>query len=195
MHVQVTRSRRSVNFATAVAAVLFSISAPVFADAKPVVKGTSKIEAQTQPAQDDAVTEQQLKVYESGRWAGQPIPGPLDVTKLSAEERKIHDRAHARWQALIDFDLAKVYSFATPAYRKTHDQKHLNAQYHNKILRKGVDVISLTYSNEQKTEAKLRVKLKFQNVMTSMGQAMDSISWETDTWVKVDGQWWYVEAK
>ncbi|MDP9141146.1 MAG: hypothetical protein M3O62_10180 [Pseudomonadota bacterium] len=163
------------------------------ADSKPVVKGTSKIEAQAQP-QDDAQTLEELKIYESGRWAGQPLPKPLDETKLGAEERKIFQRATARWKALADYDLAKVYSFATPAYRKTHPQKHLNSQYHNKVDRKGVDIVELKFSNEQKTEAKLRIKLKFQMFQSNM-QSIEGISWETDTWVKVDGQWWYVEPK
>jgi uncharacterized protein YchJ len=177
------------------AAACLILSGAAAADAKPALQGQSKIEVQAQPAGDDAATLEQLKIYESGRWAGQPIPGPLDMTKLSAEERKIADRAIVRWQALTDFDLAKVYSFATPAYRKTHDQKHLNAQYHNKIFRKGVDIVSLKFSNEEKTEAKLRIKLKFQMAQSSSPQLTEGVSWETDTWVKVDGQWWYVEPK
>lgn len=194
MYVQA--SRRSFAYLAALfAAVSLVLSGTVFAESKPAVKGTSKIEAQVEPIEEDAKTREELKIYESGRWAGQPIPEALDASKLSADERKLYERATARWAALSEFDLAKVYSFATPAYRKTHDQKHLNAQYHNKIFRKGVDIVSLKFSKDDKTEAKLRIKLKFQMAQSSSPQLIDGIAWETDTWVKVDGQWWYVEPK
>jgi uncharacterized protein YchJ len=167
------------------------------AAAKVATKVEAKADAKTTDESKalEATIAEQIQINHDRVFAGHKPLEILDPKKLSAEERKLHSRVQARWDALVEFDLKTVYSFATPSYRKIHNQAHLNSQYHNKLLRKNAEIYSIEFEDDKKTQARVKVQLHFETFLGNMDQPLKGSSWETDTWVKVDGQWWYVEPR
>lgn len=175
----------------------FAAGTAIAADVKDAAEADAKISAEADAETEalEAKIAEQMQINHNRVFAGYEPLELLDPKKLTAEERKLHSRVQARWDALVAFDLKKVYSFATPSYRKIHNQAHLNAQYHNKLLRKRAEIYSIQFEDEKKTQAKVKVQLHFETFLGNMEQPLQGSSWETDTWVKVDGQWWYVEPR
>lgn len=177
----------------------FAAEAAIAADAKKEAKAETaaavEFDADADAEALEATIAEQMKINHDRVFAGYEQPQILDPKKLTAEERKLHSRVQARWDALVAFDLKKVYSFATPSYRKIHSQAHLNAQYHNKVLRKNAEIYSIQFEDEKKTQAKVKLQLHFETFLGNSDQPLKGSSWETDTWVKADGQWWYVEPR
>ncbi|HEY1078287.1 MAG TPA: hypothetical protein VGE51_16445, partial [Fontimonas sp.] len=97
--------------------------------------------------------------------------------------------------ALIEFDLPKVYSFASPAYRKTHDQRHLNGQYAMQISRNRAEAREVKIAADDPNTAKVTTLLFVTSRALAGATGMELSSWQHETWVKVDGQWYFVEPK
>lgn len=176
------------------AAVLDAPAAQPAADAKIQAGAAVQDERAADPEVQDPAVEAGLREMEE-RFAPFPEPKAVDPSKLSGDQKKLASRVQERWKALIAFDLKKVYSFATPAYRKAHDQAYFNAQYHNRITRKGIEILDVKFDDEKKTQARVDVKLEFEAYPSGLPEPLQSVSWEKETWVKVDGQWWFVEPR
>lgn len=107
------------------------------------------------------------------------------------DKAAIKRRAEARWDALINLDMAKVYSFATPAYRKTFDLKHLSNQYGAQVKRTGIDIQKIEIREGDPDTADVGLYLGF--VTEVSGSEYHGKVYEKETWVRRNGCWWYLE--
>ncbi len=89
----------------------------------------------------------------------------------------------------------ELYKYATPAYRKARDKTHLSLQYAGQIERLAAKVFSVKYLNAEKTSAELKLEFGYRSRTAVPGQIFESIAWTDQTWIKEDGEWWYVEPK
>lgn len=113
----------------------------------------------------------------------------------AVEEPRVRARVQARWDALIQMDMERVYSFATPSYRKANNLRHLNNQYAGQVKRDSIEIHSVRFEETTPPTAKVDRTLFFTIEGFQAGTQMQLDSFETETWVKVDDEWWYVEPR
>ena len=104
------------------------------------------------------------------------------------------ERAQARWDALVSGDLETAYTYLSPGYRSSHSlidygvtQRVRKVQYASATYRKHTCEASrclVTFS----------VGFKVYNPVPGAG-VYESSSAIEDTWIKTDGQWWYLPKK
>ncbi len=113
---------------------------------------------------------------------------------MGPAQEQVRERVQARWDAIIAMDYDKVYTFATPTYRATYGLDHYRNQYAVQIIKESIELISITIPEDDPDTAFVRLNLTF--VATSVpsgryeGQALVH-----ETWVRRDGQWWFVEPR
>ncbi|MEC9362823.1 MAG: hypothetical protein VYC42_06335 [Pseudomonadota bacterium] len=132
---------------------------------------------------------------ESEEVSAPPAKKVEGLGNLEKEEQALRARVEARWDALIKVDMAKVYEFATPTYRKANSLNHLNNQYAAQVQRDSIRIDSVRFEEGTPPSAKVALTLYF---TTSGFGGSDPLKLDapvTDTWVKVDGEWWYVEPR
>jgi len=109
-------------------------------------------------------------------------------------ESSIEDRANARWAALLSGDLAGAYEFLSPGYRSSVS----SLQYQRSILLKKVAWKSADYIESACEETTCKVKM---NVGFSVYGAVPGVKSYNGTqkveesWILVDGQWYFVPKK
>lgn len=111
-----------------------------------------------------------------------------------AMESALRERVESRWDAVLAVDFDKVYTFATPAYRKTYDLRHFHNQYAVQVQRTGAEVREIDFMDDTFTTAKVIVMLSFQTTGFGSG-VIDGVSRIEETWVRENGKWWFVEPR
>lgn len=111
-----------------------------------------------------------------------------------AEEANLIDRAEQRWEALIAFDIPRVHSFATPAYREIFDAEHMYAGYANNIRRTRAEIQSVVFEQTQPPLARISTNLYFEYALEGQ-PAFESFNPVNEVWIKRDGEWWYIEPR
>lgn len=118
----------------------------------------------------------------------------VSSTTQSAEEA-LRSRVQARWDAVLALDFDRVYGFATPAYRQAHDLAHFRNQYASQIERTRIEIYETLFDAENENAAKVVVLLYFKAEGGAPGTYFEGMSRVVETWVRQDGQWWYVEPR
>lgn len=108
-------------------------------------------------------------------------------------ESLIEERATARWEAFFSGDLAGAYEYLTPAYRTSVS----SLQYQRSVLLKRVAWTSAKYKGSVCEETSCKVK--FDVGFTVSGALPGVKSYKgaqiiEETWVLIDGQWYFVPA-
>jgi hypothetical protein len=109
-------------------------------------------------------------------------------------EQSVSERAMARWDALITGDHSAAYGYLSPAYRSSVS----SVQYQRQILLQKVrwTGAELIDSNCLESTCKVRISLDFSLIGALPGVRRYNGSQEIEeSWVKTDGQWWYVPEK
>lgn len=109
-------------------------------------------------------------------------------------QAQVRERVEARWEAVISMNFDKVYTFATPAYRDTYDLNHYRNQYAGQIIRESIEMISVTIPEDDPDTAFVRLNLNFAATSVPSGRHEGQALVE-ETWVRRDGQWWFVEPR
>jgi len=106
-------------------------------------------------------------------------------------EIKIEDRVNARWKALLSDDLAGAYEFLSPGFRSGVT----SVQYQRSLLLKKVRWISADYLSNECGEDTCNVKVslgyKLYGVLPGV-KSFEGTQTTEESWVKADGQWYYV---
>jgi len=107
------------------------------------------------------------------------------------KKNQIEDRAMGRWDALLTGDFAGAYEYLTPGTRSSISLM----QYQRSILRKQVKWTSAKYNKSEceETTCKVTISLGF----TVYGALPGVRSFEgtqdiSESWVLLDGNWYYV---
>lgn len=110
--------------------------------------------------------------------------GPTEGDKASAEVMR---KANLRWQALIDGETKTAYELNAPSYRAAVTQQSFRRRFGN-----GPWIKAEALKAEcQLEKCNVRISMTYQAPMIQIdgGKMTTSIQ---ETWIKEDGQWWYM---
>ena len=104
-------------------------------------------------------------------------------------------RAAQRWAALIERDAATAYAYFTPAYRTVNGLAAFETQVtHARTNWTSAEVTS--HDCPEVDRCVVRVKIGFELVNLLPGVARHTSSQTVDeTWLMLDGQWYFLPAK
>jgi len=100
-------------------------------------------------------------------------------------------RAQDRWDALLAGDFENAYQFYSPGFRSSHSRSDFEVSMR---LRK-VQYRGAQYASEECEAERCKLSFNVQYQVASPVPGLDT--WESkttldETWVKTQGQWWYV---
>ncbi len=101
-------------------------------------------------------------------------------------EEIVHERAQARWEALIAGEWEKAYSFSAPSYRALVDFKRYRGRIGGAVSWTGVEVVKVACEAEACT-ATIRIDYK----MAPISRDGVSSTHVDETWILEDGAWWW----
>lgn len=93
-----------------------------------------------------------------------------------------------RWKALADRDFAKAYEYETPGYRKTHTVEQYSNRYGRQSVWRDAEVFKLNIKGDI-AEVTMFVKHTF---IGADGMPQEGATYLDETWLRKNGQWWYV---
>lgn len=126
---------------------------------------------------------------------GRDGPSAYFVSPSLSDEEALRARSTSRWEGLISGDMQRAYLHATPAYRATYDLVHYENQYARQITRESVDVHAVTIDPEDPAKAEVVILLHYSTSGFQPGTRLQLTSRNVESWVKEDGQWWFIEPR
>lgn len=111
--------------------------------------------------------------------------------QLKTDEQIVMERAEKRMSALQARDFKKAYSYMTPGYKATKNLQRFQGEFAGGANITWFEVLSPECEPER---CVVTVTRKYKMQMTARGQAGTLREFENNTrqtWIKVDGRWWY----
>jgi len=109
-------------------------------------------------------------------------------------ETLIEERAMARWNALLTGDIAVAYEYLSPGYRSSVSL----IQYQRSILQRQVALTGANYTRSECSEKTCKVMIaldyRVSGALPGVKHYEGSKGIE-ESWVKMDGLWYYVPKK
>lgn len=97
-------------------------------------------------------------------------------------------RAEGRWAALIAGDFDQAYGFETPGYRELYTAQQYRNRYGKGLRWQQARVVEMELKSPKVASVTLEIEYSFhvsgQGMMSHKGPV-------TETWVRIEGQWWY----
>jgi len=121
-----------------------------------------------------------------------PVQPQTDSTTGAdqAQRALLEQRVIARWDALIKKDFAAAYAFTSPAYRKLYTLNSFKSKFGNKAGWKRVEVVNVDFKGDN--AAIVSIILHFVYYTAQMDKPLDMKTHIQESWVREDGQWWYL---
>lgn len=116
------------------------------------------------------------------------------ASKPASQDEMVIERAQARWDAITSGDLETAYTYYAPGYRSSVSLIDFGVEQR---LRKVVWTVADYGSHnceENRCLVTFEVQFKVANPVPGMSVFQSSHPVE-DTWIKTDGQWWYLPKK
>jgi len=113
------------------------------------------------------------------------------VTNTTVIEKTAGERATARWNALINRNWEKAYSYQSPNYRKTYTLEAFTNNFGRAVEWKKVKLLSEKAVSDSVVDVEIEIISLFKDVGVEMmlpGQFFER-------WQKIDGTWWYFKKK
>lgn len=105
-------------------------------------------------------------------------------------EQQVRERATQRWQALINGEFSRAYTYNTPGFRAVVTLDGYRNRFGGAVTWLAAEVIRVNCPEAKKCEAFLRIDFK----PTLSRQKAANLSTHVDeTWLFEDGQWWYFQ--
>lgn len=105
----------------------------------------------------------------------------------------LEERVTAKWEALIRRDFAAAYAFTSPAYRATFPLDAFQRRFAGKVAWRRIEVVAVDFTDDD--AAVVGIDLHFVYYHPQRDQATDMVTFIQESWVRVDGQWWYLIQK
>jgi hypothetical protein len=108
------------------------------------------------------------------------------------EPESLEARAQARWNAMVETDFARAWSFYTPGFREQIDQE----TYVRDMKQRPVEWLEasvLESSCESENKCRVQVSVRYQAQAPGVRSNMEVRREVEDEWIRLDGQWWYVK--
>lgn len=101
---------------------------------------------------------------------------------------ELRARVEARWAALVAGDFDRAYEFETPAYRKIYTAQQFRARFGRDLRWKQARVVEIELRRPE--VATVAVEIEYSIFASGRGM-MEDKTVDTETWLRVDGQWWH----
>ena len=115
------------------------------------------------------------------------------ATKMSTEN-VLEERATARWETLLSGDLAGAYEYLSPGFRSSVP----SLQYQRRLLLNKVKWTGAHYIESDCTETTCKVKISLDYTVYGAipgVKSFDGTQEIEESWVKVNGTWYFVPDK
>jgi len=119
------------------------------------------------------------------------LPACATITRT---ENTIENRAAARWDALVSDDLAGAYEYLSPGYRSSVT----SLQYQRQVLLNKVKWTAARYIASDCTETTCKVTISLDYTVYGALPGVTSFNSTQEieeSWVKADGNWYFVPDK
>lgn len=102
----------------------------------------------------------------------------------------LKQRVMAKWDALIQKDFASAYAFTSPGYRQSFPLQSFKGRFGNQLSWQRVEVAKVDFKGED--AATIGIYVHFRYYPPQAEKALDMKTFVEESWVLVDGQWWYL---
>jgi hypothetical protein len=115
------------------------------------------------------------------------------AVKKDEDAAVLRERSAQRWGLLIAHQADKAYDFLSPGYRQTKDRE----SYGKEMNARGVRWSKVHYESQECDADTCKVHLTVDYQVNLGGPAgnVKSSGFLVETWVKVDGHWWYLPSQ
>jgi hypothetical protein len=100
----------------------------------------------------------------------------------------LRTRAELRWAALVAGDFGRAYEFETPAYRKVYTVWQFRDSFGRGVRWKQAKVVGIELKQPDVATVSIELEYSFH---ASAGGMMEDKAVNTETWLRIDGQWWH----
>lgn len=124
-------------------------------------------------------------------FSGCAVVGPSDLSPEAAVEV----RAQERHKALLAKDFDASYKFMSPGYRSSRGMNEYKLDYAGTLNWQSLTVESVTCEEERcEVDATLEYVVKGGTRPSDIGRTMVVPRTNTEIWVKLNGEWWFVRT-
>ncbi len=117
-------------------------------------------------------------------------PTGAEAAPAATVTEAIRTRAEARWQALIQRDFARAYTFLSPGKRSAMTvEQYINMPRDSRITWTAANWLG-TECEAGRCLARLRISTEYQHPNPGAGRVPVSAPVE-EVWLEIDGQWYY----
>lgn len=114
-----------------------------------------------------------------------------DAPEGASDAASLEARVVGRWDALIAKDFAAAYMFASPSYRQVFSPQQFAGRFvGGRVKWQRVEVTSIEPAGEDAARVDVRVYYRFFQPDTEQVFDMQTMAFES--WVRSDGEWWFV---
>jgi hypothetical protein len=118
--------------------------------------------------------------------------GPAKPTKPAKDESAdvIQQKSVERWNFLIAHQADKAYDYLSPGYRATKARE----AYATEMNGRGLRWTKVTYGDQtcEADTCKVNLTVDYKLKMPGASGTVSSFGPLTETWIKVDGRWYYL---
>ena len=113
------------------------------------------------------------------------------VKENPAKRAALEQRVAAKWETLVRRDFAATYAFTSPAYREAFSLEAFRRKFGNgKVVWKRVEVVSVDFKGDDAAIVGIKIHIVYHDPQSQ--RSLDMVTNAQESWVYVDGQWWYV---
>lgn len=119
-----------------------------------------------------------------------PNPPAADAETV-ADEAGLRDRVKSRWNALIKRDFHAAYEYASPSYRRLYSAQQFAGIFGHQLVWKQAVIRSVKSVGDNAANVTVRVTI-LSPVGSDLGNLVESGLVVVESWIRDEGQWWFV---
>jgi len=120
----------------------------------------------------------------------EPVTNGCPKAEQQGLERRLKERAQARWDAVIGRDFAKAYAFETPEFRKQHTSVDYASHFGQMVDWHVVQIGNIRYNDCRDAIVRVIVDASFP---LGSGEARTKVGID-DHWVYDGREWWRLDT-
>lgn len=123
--------------------------------------------------------------------AGVSAPAASKEQAVAAQRAALEQRVNAKWDAMIRKDFAAVYALTSPAYRGVSSLAVFKRKFSvGRVAWRRIEVVDVDFKGDDAAIVGINVHLVYYQAQP--GEEVEMTTYLQESWVHVDGQWWYL---